>query len=98
MAPEAGLGAIPALLLVKIEQGMEVIGKSGIPAGQESFTPAARELYGWASLLAAGKRLPGESPDRRFALRRSARASQGLSPQLTRAANAGAQKGRRVLT
>ncbi len=92
MAPEAGLGAIPADLLVTTQVCMEAKGKSGIPAGQESFTPAARELHGWASLLAAGLCLSGESPGSQPALRLSARASRTQTLYVTRAAMVGAAK------
>ncbi len=90
MAPEAGLGAIPADLLVTTQVCMEAKGKSGIPAGQESFTPAARQHLWWASLLAAGCCLSGESPGSQPALRLSARASRTQTLCVTRAAMVGA--------
>ncbi len=90
MAPEAGLGAIPADLLVTTQVCMEAKGKSGIPAGQESFTPAARELHGWASLLAAGSSPPEVATGGLPALRLSARASRTVALCVTRAAMVGA--------
>jgi hypothetical protein len=90
MAPEAGLGAIPAAPFGEDKGAALISGKSGIPAGQESFTPAARELPGWASLLAAGFCLSGESPGSQPALRRSARASRLEVLCVTRAAMVGA--------
>ncbi len=90
MAPEAGLGAIPAAPFGKDKGAALISGKSSIPAGQECFTPAARELPGWASLLAAGYRLPESSTGRRPALRRSARAIKSGEPCVTRAAIVGA--------